>query len=163
MKKRLGYWDVRAVALALAVLVGGGAFVSGCAAKAVVTKAPTQTDTDAARAIAIRIADETRRAVAVSRIIRQTAQDLTAPNGPITKEQMDAVDKAAIRYGTSLNVGLDVLGRVTATPSLVNTAAMLAAAANDFIASIPATGSLKALLDTLRIILTITFQQGGIK
>jgi hypothetical protein len=149
-----------AAAVLAAVIVTGGAW--GCErGRAVITPAPAPTQVNAARETAKRIADETRRAVEVARVLRTTAQNLTEPNGPIKAADMDKVDRAAIKYGTALKVALEVLGNVGTDPQLKSTARAIWLASKEFIDQIPVSGQLAALVETLKIVLTVTLENGG--
>lgn len=141
--------------LALVVALSVLSAPLGCAGtQAPVTTNPTISQTQATRALAVRIADETTRALAVARQIRQAAQDLTKtaahPELPIAGATMDTIDKVAIDLGTVIGKALDVLATVTAEPDLKKTAKTIFDAVDVYLAKVPTTGALGYLIPILR-------------
>lgn len=131
---------------------------------AVVLPKPTGNQVQDVRALAVRIMDEVRRGVAVARIVRNSAQNLVMPKGPITISAMNTIDDASIKYGNELADDLKLLDNITSMPSLKTTAHAILDATARFTGGLAGLSALGPLVDILLATfdVTSTTAKGGV-
>ncbi len=150
---------IRSLVLILGLSLASILPIAGCAAaKAPITAQPSIDQVQATRAMAIRVADDTRRGLVIARAIRDVAQEQSGAGKPITAAQMITINQKAVTLGRTLDTLLTVLESLSTQPELQSTKMAVLAAFTEFTKDLPNAGTLNVLVSVLLNVLVLVRQ-----